>query len=258
MNTKTPISFLPFLGLAIIICLAAVTAVYLRFSLHPAPVASATVSMPAVPSLTREASLESATSNATAMSRFPSVANAYPAFATPTATITSTSPAMHGYPAPRTTVSAQTRIPKDVPTEGTSVASEHMIFLPMISNGKPAFGLQASGVITTQGFSGCNWTGVAGVVFDLSGNPISNLIVHLQGTWSGSTISQDAITGSATEYADAGGYLFVLGTQPIASSNMLSVQLLDANRKILSLPIPFSTFSDCAHNLVLVNFTQNY
>jgi hypothetical protein len=194
-----------------------------------------------------------------------SAANAYPAADSATATSTTASPASkeHGYPAPagakditptETTVTPEATA---VTPQATAVTPTYMNYLPIILAGQFQFGLQSTGVIATQGFAGCSWTGVAGQVFSLSGDPIANLIVHLQGVWNGQTVNQNAITGSATEYGPA-GYVFVLGTQPIASSNALSLQLRDATPKTLSTPILFSTYADCAHNLILINFTQNF
>jgi hypothetical protein len=254
MQKKTSFPFLPFLALAAILCIAAVVGVYLRISQQatPTPLWDTPVATPMAETI--DASTTKDHANAPG--------DAYPASAR--ATPTPTQALEHGYPVPGAKAITPTIGPKDVATDTvtpttsvTPAIPTYVNYLPMISDGKYPFTLQETGVIATQGFSGCSWTGVAGQVFSLSGDPLLNLIIHLQGTFAGASINQDAISGVAVDYGPA-GYLFVLGTQPLATANTLTVQLLDANRKALSLPIAFSTFADCAHNLILVNFVQNY
>jgi hypothetical protein len=65
-------------------------------------------------------------------------------------------------------------------------SSSFSMYLPGIWNERiPSypFELQTTGVMAVQGFFGCNWIGVAGQVFDLSGAPLPNLVLHLEGTW---------------------------------------------------------------------------
>jgi hypothetical protein len=250
MNQKTPTSFLPFLALAVLLCLAAVVAVYTQISLTNPPAAPTAEEITRITPTVRQETTAGDTLHAS------SAAAAYPAMESPTASPTS-SAAAHGYPAPNLDLPTHSAGPKAVTTEDPSGTPTYINFLPVIMAGQYPFALQSTGVIATQGFSGCNWTGVAGQVFDLSGNPLKNLIVHMQGSWNGKPISVDSISGSSDEYGPA-GYVFVLGTQLLASSNTLSIQLMDANHKNLSLPIPFSTYSDCAHNLILVNLIQKY
>ena len=116
--------------------------------------------------------------------------------------------------------------------------------------------LQPSGIQAAQGFKGCSWTGIAGQIFGPNnGAPISYLPVHLEGIWNGRTFDQDAITGSAPEYGP-GGYEFNLGTQPVASDRTLWVQAVDAVGMALSERVYLTTYADCEHNLLIVNFNQ--
>jgi hypothetical protein len=96
---------------------------------------------------------------------------------------------------------------------------------------------------------------VAGQIFDPTGDPIQNLIVHLEGFWNGGAVAADVLSGSAAQYGPA-GYEFILGSQPLNSSQALWVQLQDATHKIISSRIYFNTYTDCARNLILVNFVE--
>jgi hypothetical protein len=116
--------------------------------------------------------------------------------------------------------------------------------------------LQPSGIKAAQGFKGCSWTGIAGQIFGPNnGEPIKYLLVHLEGNWNSLAFDQDAITGSAPEYGP-GGYEFNLGTTTVASSGTLWVQAVDAAGMPLSERVYLTTYSDCEHNLLIVNFNQ--
>jgi hypothetical protein len=154
------------------------------------------------------------------------------------------------------------------PAEGASVTVDpkavphavgtNAVYLPAIINEKPpqyTFEVQQTGVLAVQGFFGCNWIGVAGQVFDMSGAPIQNLILHLEGFWNGSSVSSEVLSGSAGQYGPA-GYEFILGTQTLDSSRALWVQVQDATHKQLSARVYLNTYNDCARNLILVNFVQ--
>ncbi|MBI3360795.1 MAG: hypothetical protein HY023_06760 [Chloroflexi bacterium] len=101
--------------------------------------------------------------------------------------------------------------------------------------------------------AGCNWMGIAGQAFDLSGRPVIGLIVHL--TWPDGT--QDSLTGSKPVYG-AGGYEFFLTSQPIERQGVYHIQLLNSSGSPLSDSITVDTKSDCDKNLIKVNFVQNH
>ncbi len=146
----------------------------------------------------------------------------------------------------------------DGPKAAPDATGENPLYLPAIINQKPAqypFEVQQTGVLAVQGFSGCDWIAVGGQVFDLQGAPIQNLVLHLEGLWDGAAVSRDALSGSAAQYGPA-GFEFVLGTKPLASTQAIWIQLLDATRKQISPRIYLDTYPDCARNLILVNFVQ--
>ncbi|MGB7537536.1 MAG: hypothetical protein WBM17_03260 [Anaerolineales bacterium] len=163
------------------------------------------------------------------------------------------SDAMGVYPPPADGAGV-TLDPKAVP----HAVGTNAVYLPAIINEKPPqypFEVQQTGVLAVQGFSGCDWIGVAGQVFDMSGAPIKNLILHLEGFWNGNSVSREALSGSADQYGPA-GYEFVLGTQTLDSTQSLWIQVQDATHKELSPRVYLNTYNDCARNLILVNFVQ--
>jgi hypothetical protein len=147
-----------------------------------------------------------------------------------------------------------TAVPKAIP----DATGTNAVYLPAIINEKPTqypFEVQQTGVIAIQGFSGCNWTGIAGQVFDQTESPIQNLILHLEGFWGGKTVELEALSGSASQYGPA-GYEFKLGDQPLDSTQALWIQVRDAANKEISARVYLNTYNDCARNLILVNFVQ--
>ena len=102
----------------------------------------------------------------------------------------------------------------------------------------------------------CNWMGVAGKAYNLSGAPIAQgLFVQLGGALDGKPVDMLGMIGIATDYGP-GGYEFTLGDKPLASTQTLWVQLFDQAMIPLSDQIYFDTFADCDKNLILINFTQ--
>jgi len=103
---------------------------------------------------------------------------------------------------------------------------------------------------------GCNWMGIAGKAYNLSGAPIAQgLFIQLSGTLNGKPVDMLGTTGMVTEYGP-GGYEFTLGDKPVASSQTMWVQLFDQAMIPLSDLIYFDTYPDCDKNLILVNFSQ--
>jgi len=102
---------------------------------------------------------------------------------------------------------------------------------------------------------GCNWTGIAGQVIDLSGKPVTNLVVLAEGFLVNTPVDMITLTGLATAYG-TGGYEIELTNQLIASSNSLFVSVYDLAGKPLSYPVVVTTFADCAKNLIIINFKQ--
>ncbi len=121
-----------------------------------------------------------------------------------------------------------------------------------------AYVLQSS-PLALQNFTrqelGCNWMGVGGQVFDLTGAPITSLEVHLGGSLAGKPMELITLTGLATLYGP-GGYEFTLAEQPTASRGTLYLQLIGQGGLPLSDKIYFDTFANCNQALLLINFKQ--
>ena len=101
----------------------------------------------------------------------------------------------------------------------------------------------------------CDWLVIAGQVWDLQGDPIPGLTLHLYGEIAGYSIDQVRVSGSATAYGDS-GFEFALEGLVIASQDSLFIQLEDTNGLPLSNPYTIETFEDCQQNLILINFKK--
>lgn len=104
---------------------------------------------------------------------------------------------------------------------------------------------------------GCNWMGVGGQTVDISGAPVTGLIIRLGGAVPGIDLPELVmnLTGVALNYG-RGGYEFTLADHPIASKQTLWVQLLNQSSVPLSKKIYFDTYDDCSKNLIIINFKQ--
>lgn len=158
-------------------------------------------------------------------------------------------PTPSGTPGPTLTPSkTPSKTPGPTATGPTPTPSRTISSLP--------FTLQGEAPVPLPNFANnaqCNWMGIAGQAFDLSGKPMSGLVVHLEG----GGLVLDALTGSAPAYGP-GGYEFFLNNRPVATTGIYRLQLLNTSGSPLSDVIKVDTFADCNKNLVLVNFIQNH
>lgn len=104
--------------------------------------------------------------------------------------------------------------------------------------------------------AGCNWQGVAGTIVDAKNADMLGITVRLTGFYNGKTKNELTVSGIAPAYGKS-GFEFFLGTVPISSDNLLTIQILDQAGLPLSSPIELDTFSDCSKNLILVKFKKN-
>jgi hypothetical protein len=102
----------------------------------------------------------------------------------------------------------------------------------------------------------CNWMGVAGQVFDLSGAPITGQVVMVGGFLEGKVVEIVTLTGLPTAYGANGFYEAFLSETPTASNGRLFVQLLDQAGLAMSDKVYFDTYAECERNLIFVNFKQ--
>jgi hypothetical protein len=101
----------------------------------------------------------------------------------------------------------------------------------------------------------CTWSGIAGQVFDLQGRPITGITVQVSGPMYGKDIKFLSITGSSPWYG-LGGYEIFLTDKPLDTEGQYEIRLVDQTGRGLSPRFKFNTSSDCAKNLVIVNFKQ--
>ena len=164
----------------------------------------------------------------------------------PTATFvpTATSTAL-----PPTATVVPTETSTSVPPTATSAATA-IVDKFTIQAATPIF--MVNFVHTTEA---CDWQGVAGQIFDASGKPLLNYIVKVVGTYNGIPFNEIGITGmvAGSPYG-VGGYEIVLGSSAVASVDLLTIQVFDAQGNPVTNPLPFSTSSSCTQNLVLINF----
>lgn len=121
----------------------------------------------------------------------------------------------------------------------------------------PVLTIQAGGPFYLPNFNhpeeGCQWLGVAGQVFDKSSLEILGLKIIAGNRLTGEDHNLAATTGQATAYG-LGGYEIKLSSQPVSTSNIFWVQVVDSEDQRLSQRIYFDTVEDCEQNLILVNF----
>jgi hypothetical protein len=113
-----------------------------------------------------------------------------------------------------------------------------------------------STIITHLADLACNWQGVGGTVDDASGSPIVGMVIRLTGTLAGKPINLTTVSGVNPDYGKS-GYEFALGTTPVASSDPLTLQLLDQAGLPLANNVYIVTYNDCKKNLILVRFKKN-
>jgi hypothetical protein len=171
----------------------------------------------------------------------PTVRSILPPTWTPTATL---EPSLTSTPKP-----TSTPLITDTPVAEATITPGGMAFI--VQQGNPV-------AISSAAFrpdQGCNWMGVAGQALDLSGAPVKFLIFQLGGILDGEVVEQLTMSGTATQYGQA-GFEFTLGDKPIASVNTMWLQLLDQAGSPLSDKVYFDTFDDCEKNLIVINLRQ--
>jgi hypothetical protein len=122
--------------------------------------------------------------------------------------------------------------------------------------GLPHF--KADGPFYNEHQDGCNGMYVAGIVWDIYGNPLTHYIVRVSGTLDGVPLNiEDATSGSAPQY-DPSGWEVKISDTPIASSGTVYIELysLESEDPISDMLI-FVTYDDCSMNLILINFIQD-
>lgn len=154
-----------------------------------------------------------------------------------------------------------TETPQPVTASPTATVSQNMVpTFVVVDNGDFPYTIQGDPVAMANTVfhpgDSCDWQGLAGTVVDLQGKPTVGIQVRLIGFYDGRSIDMNTITGAASAWYGESGYEFVLGAEPLESNAALAVQLVDETLKPISNPIIFDTYTDCAKNLILINFKQ--
>lgn len=121
----------------------------------------------------------------------------------------------------------------------------------------PRFQVQEGNPLYLENFvhqaDGCKWMGIAGQVFDESGQAIIDLMIISGNAALGKTSELAAITGLAPGYGP-GGYEMRFSDTPFESNDIYWVQIFNSDGQPLSDPFFFNTTNACDQNLILINF----
>ena len=103
--------------------------------------------------------------------------------------------------------------------------------------------------------AGCNWTGVAGQVFDRLGQPKTGLVIRVFGALEGQNVNLYTFSGSAVQMGN-GGFEISLADHLVQKQEKLFIQLFDVTGKSLSGTVSFLLSPSCDQNLTLLNFVE--
>lgn len=101
----------------------------------------------------------------------------------------------------------------------------------------------------------CSWLGVAGQVFNKTGQPVEGLVIEAGGKLGEQDVLGLSITGIESLYGP-GGYEIKLSEKPVASSQSVWIQIKNASGDLLSDKVFLKTMEDCNQNLIIMNFIE--
>lgn len=171
---------------------------------------------------------------------------------TPTETIAPTaSPTITDTPGPTSTPTDTptpqatfTPLPTETPSGPTATFTATTSPFP--------FDLRNNEIVFTQNFAnqaGCAWQGIGGQVFDLNGNPLNGLRLHIFGP----NLDRFVDSGSNTQYGQGG---WEQPVDNVINTNTYFVQLETTAGTVISPRVQVTFPGDCARNVALVNFIQ--
>ena len=105
--------------------------------------------------------------------------------------------------------------------------------------------------------AGCAWFGIAGTVKDTNNAGIVGKLLRLTGVLNGKPLDMPTASNAANGTYGDGGFEFVLGTAPVASTSQLTLQLQELDGRPLADPVYIATYNDCKRNLIIVRFKKN-
>jgi hypothetical protein len=150
----------------------------------------------------------------------------------------------------------ETAVPTTIPTFTASPSNTPPVVSPVPTS--LPYSLLPGTPALTQNFlndQGCEWMGIAGTVDVGEEGDALDIWVKLGGQLEGQTIDLTSLPGSAPGYGE-GGYEFVLGDRPIASENLLWIQLIDPSERPMSERVYLTTSESCEENLLLVSWVS--
>lgn len=165
-----------------------------------------------------------------------------------------------------TSVPSETTTPSPAPTKvitptmvvtSTIIAPEAPQFVQRQVD-EPKYEVQPGTPLAVANFArseaGCNWSGIGGQVFSADGQPVTNLVVDIEGKLDGQDILFLAITGTAPEIGP-GGFVITFTNQPVASEGTMFFQVFNLQGIPQSKQIPLITYSSCEQNMIVLNLT---
>lgn len=142
----------------------------------------------------------------------------------------------------------RTNTPTLTPTPGPSPtpANTRSAFPFTIGPGSPSY------IQNWANNAGCNWLGVAGQVFDVSGNPVADGAYMI---FAHPPVDYQTFTGGARTYGPSGWEIYLNNQPQVATYH---IQLFSPSGTPVSEVIEFQTWASCNQNLVIINFVQNH
>ncbi len=174
----------------------------------------------------------------------------------PTATGTATATIAATATITATPTVTDTPTPTDTPVEPTATETPlpSGTPLPTATRTPPPFPyvLRSGQIIYTANFAntaGCDWSGIAGLVYDQNGQHQLAVTVHVTGPG----LDETRISGTKTEYGGSGWEVFI-NNKPV--DGLYTVQLLDSTGKPISDKASVQMVPDCKSNLAMVVFDE--
>lgn len=139
----------------------------------------------------------------------------------------------------------------NIPATATSVALATEVVLT-----GPYFDVQEGSPVWAEHFSGlCDSMYIGGVVLDLNGAPMMDVLIQLGGTVGGQPLYEELVfPGQAPQFGES-GFEFDLGA-PQETPGTAYLVVLDEEGEMISGYLFFPTMGDCSQNLTIFNIIQ--
>ncbi len=177
---------------------------------------------------------------------------------TPSLTLTPVPASLTPIPSDTPTLAPSLTITSTLPATLTDVPSVTPVgggFVPENTVQPPSpypFILRDNQVIYTANFANtaqCAWQGIGGQVFDVNGQPLLNMRIHVFGAG----VDLFTTSGTNTLYGFSG---WEVPLNTTVTSNSYIVELQSAEGTIISPQVTVTFVPDCTKNLALVSFSQ--